>query len=844
MTIPESYLYFLPWLRRGLAKHITSAADVPNMPANVTVRPYVTANGTRTEKAAKIQGPAAVSGIQRSAIVRRDPPPGTPDFEPNYFPAVELSAPDLPWLFTPQAAGPDERLRPWFVLIVIKLQEGVTLSEQPGAPLPVLRIDSPAVPSTELIDLADSWSFAHVQADDGNQATLATAVQGGEDAVRARVICPRALEPNQNYIACLVPAFDAGRKVGLGGEHTASTLDFAWDMSTVDNGPVELPVYDSWTFATSDEGDFETLARRLVPRSEPESLGVRDMDVSTPGGEITDASGPVIVSFEGALKDPDAPTQAWDAAHQNAFVPELETWMAQGDGRLALPTMPQTEPVVTPPLYGGWQASASSLPSSTDGGWLRELNVDVVLRAAAGLGAEVVRRNQEALMAAAWNHAGEVRAAMVALNQKRLQLEVGRALTKRVAQLNDGTLLQVSRPMHAFVPSANGTTTLAKRLAESHIPNGILSHTFLSKTRPANAAGRSWRRRPGYQSAIISQATDAMVRATNPSEPASVRDVLRFASAPVPSGTFLSNAPGGGGGSASIDVSSAMTAVRQALDPKRWVREAVDATLPGIASLLPADEVPTRIPIGTQTTEPVGPRFQNALFWDLKNIDVDLVMPGVGEVPDNTVRLLQVNDAFVTALLAGANHEMSRELLWREYPAMLNATYFHHFWESLGTDPADGSNPEMVPDIASIHSWNLSEPLANVGSARDGGSVAFLIKGELLRRFPNVAVYAVPKASSSPDGYDYTAKVFPSFFGTVDVDTRFFGFDLALSDVRSSDTDEGYYFVLEEPMSNPRFGFEGPVASFSFNPTGNAASVAVAHYQTPFRVLRHADGLV
>ena len=32
----------------------------------------------------------------------------------------------------------------------------------------------------------------------------------------SRIVCPRRLMPNTSYLACVVPAFDAGRKSGLG----------------------------------------------------------------------------------------------------------------------------------------------------------------------------------------------------------------------------------------------------------------------------------------------------------------------------------------------------------------------------------------------------------------------------------------------------------------------------------------------------------------------------------------------------------------------------------------------------------------------------------------------------
>ena len=53
-------------------------------------------------------------------------------------------------------------------------------------------------------------------------------------------------------------------------------------------GDVTLPVYFHWEFATGPEGDFEALARRLVPVKCPPQVGQTRMDVSVggPGLEV------------------------------------------------------------------------------------------------------------------------------------------------------------------------------------------------------------------------------------------------------------------------------------------------------------------------------------------------------------------------------------------------------------------------------------------------------------------------------------------------------------------------------------------------------------------------------
>jgi hypothetical protein len=52
--------------------------------------------------------------------------------------------------------------------------------------------------------------------------------------------------------------------------------------------------------------------------------------------------------------------------------------------------------------------------------------------------------------------------------------------------------------------------------------------------------------------------------------------------------------------------------------------------------------------------------------------------------------------------MVGANHEMSRTLLYNEYPTDLRFTYFQQFWDSRGVPGADTA-PQDFYDIKHIH---------------------------------------------------------------------------------------------------------------------------------------------
>ena len=155
---------------------------------------------------------SASTSVRSFAPTRRRPARA---FEPNFLACIDFDRPDFPWLFTPASANAENRLRPWVCLIVVRRQDGVTLTVNARRPLPVLTIDRPAVPRDELPDLASAWAWAHAQVAPFEGA-LDAALQAHPERSLSRLICPRRLEPSASYYACVVPAFEAGRIAGLG----------------------------------------------------------------------------------------------------------------------------------------------------------------------------------------------------------------------------------------------------------------------------------------------------------------------------------------------------------------------------------------------------------------------------------------------------------------------------------------------------------------------------------------------------------------------------------------------------------------------------------------------------
>jgi hypothetical protein len=158
----------------------------------------------------------------------------------------------------------------------------------------------------------------------------------------------------------------------------------------------------------------------------------------------------------------------------------------------------------------------------------------------------------------------------------------------------------------------------------------------------------------------------------------------------------------------------------------------------------------------------------------------------------------------------------------------------------LGNPETDQDDPEAMADIEPIHTWDQND-LGENSPGDDDAQVVLLIRGELLRRYPNTDIFAakaVAEEGTGPDGEtdripalpgthvtrddasgDADLK-FPVFRGRLDPDVTFFGFDLspdeALYDPYHTDStadpddhaDEGWFFVLQEPPAETRFGMD------------------------------------
>lgn len=418
-------MQFLPWVRRGLAAELGNTDAGAGLPTHAAFSVSVRVNGQAANVDIETYGPGDVTGLDPLAISRVAPRRDATNVAPDEFACVEFDEPDLPWMFTPASAGATHRLRPWLVLIVVERRDGVSIGVDQSKPLPVLTIAAPAVPADELPDLAQSWAWAHAQVvTAATTDSAAAALDGAPGQSLSRLMCPRRLVPNRQYLAALVPAFDLGVAAGLAvaPDPAITSASPAWDRGAL-GASIRLPVYYHWDFSTGPPGDFESLARELTPTFVPDGVGeipmyVGDAHPALPAVAV-DAGG--IVTMQGALR---APGSGGGNLSGNlaAWVTKL-TEVVDATATAATDGSTADAEAVAPPIYGEWFVNVHRVPAAGSGRprWLRDLNADPRHRAAAGVGAEVVRANQEEYVDAAWRQVGDVIAA------NRL-LDVGRAV--------------------------------------------------------------------------------------------------------------------------------------------------------------------------------------------------------------------------------------------------------------------------------------------------------------------------------------------------------------------------------------------------------------------------------
>ena len=503
--------------------------------------------------------------------------------------------------------------------------------------------------------------------------------------------------------------------------------------------------------------------------------------------------------------------------------------------------------------------------------WQHALNLDPRHRVTAALGTQVVQREQEQLMAAAWEQLEAVQAANQARRLRQLaQATRDTILDHKMRYLPEDKLLQVTAPAHTRLQATASMSGsgIATFFAQMQMQRSTSSAPLLDNAR--DLRGTALRRITRPRGAINRRFLPAAVRQTQ------TRPLIGFLHRPAPlqvvstPATLLYFFPPRSRG-AMVTLSAVYqeaqlpqrfffteAEVQAAVGGNfRWV--AATETVPGhwerhsaqsqtnfraaaeehlrrvrrpggidqIAFVPPPALAPSALLPQLRDVAPVGalafnarpeatpdratilahPEFLQPMSEALRDLAPEYLLPGLEHVPPNTATLMRTNQAFVEAFMAGLNTEMARELLWREYPTDQRGTCFHHFWDTRGA----GAPAALARDINDMHRWTY--PLGqNKPNDAQPARIVLLLRGELLRRYPSAIIYAV-RAVGEPGvlrpSTQASDRVYPLFRGALPPDVTFLGFPLQESDVRGQ---PGWFFVLQQQPGEPQFGLDAPTS--------------------------------
>ncbi|MBV9829953.1 MAG: hypothetical protein JOZ82_00025 [Marmoricola sp.] len=237
------------------------------------------------------------------------------------------------------------------------------------------------------------------------------------------------------------------------------------------------------------------------------------------------------------------------------------------------------------------------------------------------------------------------------------------------------------------------------------------------------------------------------------------------------------------------------TDLLSALDPAVSLTARIRGRLGELPAWLPGDWFDD----GRVRPVMAGPVFTRPMYQALNAMDPEWLIPGMAQMPEpDLLTVLVVNGRFVEGFLVGLSHEMGRELLWRGYPTDQAGTYFQRFF--------DAAADELV---SPIHQFTPTVLGSHLSPSLDGRLV-LLVRGELLRRFPDALVLAMRADHRETSGHPVFSDVThdPSsqapvlFHGHLPPDVTLVGFDLTVDEVRTED----WWFVIAEHPTAPRFG--------------------------------------
>jgi hypothetical protein len=850
--VADAALSFFSWIRRGLSTAINTSPLQTNSFAGITLG-FNDDTDLVVKPNIPLIGPGDIVGIDANVVVRTWPKPNELDAEFVSYALIEFDQADLAWRYSPEPAS--DQLKPWLTLVVLAGDEyslAPATAEQPIAVLTVKDVNDLPSPS-------ESWAFSHTQIA-GAAPDVAGAIVGQPGVFTGRVISPRLLTSGKDYIACLVPTFERGRLADAGApswpepQRGAFIADLAGLLNIPSEGKeAELvpPLYGQW-YAADDQLD-------AAQPSGSNPAWFFDLN-SDPRNRVAAALGTKVIQNE-----------------QQALL--ASGWDQVGDVR-AINDAARVLQLSRNVLSRIWQRHFVTASQQ------RFYQLTFQLHAYVTCGSDTVCANVAAspilpgFMSTQWLRWTRPRGP-IGLLQGRPALDG--FVPNLLEQLNDcrrpatdpgtppGTHFPHNPRDGLFCETIEVMIGLGSTVT---LFWGLLLLWVVRKLLVTQSGDCWWLALRALRFAMILirvaiSVEDARRRCRITAGTVTVNDVLNgpklngftmpalrlplaLPLPPIPSGT-----------TDSPDAAALRDALQKMLTAMQLpAREqcAPGMDLPGCQSALVTSLDPVltvgqvylenrQVNFAWSPLDPLeplflAPEYERPMYEPLSRVSFDWILPGLNGMARDAIGLAVTNQRFIEGYMVGLNHEMTRELLWNEFPTDQRGTYFRQFWDIAGHIKSDGSKypPDQLRDINPIAAWPANAALGdNNPRPRPHGDdeaqfLVLVVRAQLIQKYPNVIVYAQRRDAS---GTLTGAQTHPVFYALLEPDIAFYGFELTPDDVRN---DPSLYFVLQEQPGEPKFADEATnrdANKYTSTPEAIAASAGLFAQNTflqPFRL--------
>lgn len=451
-------------------------------------------------KFVKIVGPGDILSINSNAVMNFSPAAGSEAFPRNCFPYIEFEDPDFAWRYTP-AAPNGQKLRPWIALVVCETSKCDIQNNGSGHKIVTFKIKDDEY--GKIFPLKEEiWKAAHAQGASDTDVRFCRLLGIRREGEMYN------LNEYTDYAAFVIPVFEVGRLRGLGfaseklKDVVAQAPSWEDDLKTQKENhpsPLTFPVYYTWNFKTGEYG-FDDLVEKMGIYDEGQSGII--VDVTSLGKGLANESKHKTILMPAATK---APTKDSEPAESNVFPDPkqddekdlydslkklldrnpvfAENRQEIGENEKKSEKETVDDPWVVPPIYGGKHSMAQSFEQTEE--WVRQVNLDLRYRAAAGLGKKTIQKYQEEFVNRAWKQVELVQTLNKTLYQKLLSVAVNKSVKgNNYEWMNDQEeKIFVARFMQHLsamqnVKTPNGGVSLNSILNDKGIPAAFASATF------------------------------------------------------------------------------------------------------------------------------------------------------------------------------------------------------------------------------------------------------------------------------------------------------------------------------------------------------------------------------